>query len=285
MKKCIILILALLLISACTDIYDDDILPDETLASTEIPIWGSLPYLEVPFVSDEAFEILRHTYDQVDFFGEFSLGDPELYDFYRERFYQFLTNEIYDLDIIDIDMDNFEQNTFYFFDITGSGSPNLAIGEFMRGTIIEYIKETDSFYDLGGFHLSFGKISGTGRSMQRHLSGWRTTLAMYHFDNAVSVSFIYPIVIDNEKGWEDVFVATLLPMQLAQLSDEAARLVLNEAFVCEFGSYYFRVNDEQFDRLTEQFFAAWNLVDELIEDVSFTFEELNKYLTQNRPAS
>ena len=45
-------------------------------------------------------------------------------------------------------------------------------------------------------------------------------------------------------------------------------------YVEEDDSYYFRVNEEEFNQLTEDYFEAERIAEEDIMDVSFSYDEL-----------
>ena len=45
-------------------------------------------------------------------------------------------------------------------------------------------------------------------------------------------------------------------------------------YVEEDDSYYFRVNEEEFNQLTEDYFEAERIAEEGIKDVSFSYDEL-----------
>ena len=285
MKKCIFWVLGLILLSACGRADTVAVFQEEFYFLAQGRHDTAL--LEMSFASDEMFQVLLEAYSDINFFGEFSRGNPERYNFYREQFYHLLTGDIetINMHIADFDMtrEELERSTFYFFDITGNGSPNLAVGCFMRGAVLEYIADTNSFHDHGGFHTSWATIIGTGRKMQRHNSSSRATYTLMRFDNdmnfdTVSVSYIYAIPIKCENiiySFDPVCEACDMCKKAEELDNW-----WQHVYLVAFEDYYFRVTNEQFEKLTADFFAAWDLAYELVKDVRFTFEELLEYLSQ-----
>ena len=112
----------------------------------------SLPYEDMQFADEEVFEIIKNSYDRVNFFGEFKRGNLEVYNYYKEKFYQLLSNkepftyndkahfsypqkertlylnEFRWLNTFDDTVKrDLKVNKYYFFDMDEDGTPELCI--------------------------------------------------------------------------------------------------------------------------------------------------------------
>jgi len=157
-----------------------------------VTYFSDLPLLDMPLVNDEIFQILKSSYDQIEFIGVFERGNTELYDLFLCKFYQLLVNErsfhhrdedFYLNDFyrrfyssLDINSECFtnalEEHIYYFFDVDGDGTPELIMSRGYPATldIFKYIPGTDTiivylFSEGGGVRLN-----GTRSVIQWHVS-------------------------------------------------------------------------------------------------------------------
>lgn len=120
----------------------------------------------VPCVDDETFAIIRDAYAKIDFNGEFETGEPEVYEEYRQKFWELMQGEGMILNretgeecsIFEFLEESFSDDgekyapenheyTYYLYDLNGDGCPELGIreGRFLT-YFLSYDKETDQFY-------------------------------------------------------------------------------------------------------------------------------------------
>ena len=74
-------------------------------------------------------------------------------------------------------------------------------------------------------------------------------------------------------GPETIYIVSV-PKNIDNLSFGIQENKKDAYYVEEDDSYYFRVNEEEFNQLTEDYFEAERIAEEGIKDVSFSYDEL-----------
>ncbi len=135
--------------------------------------------MDMVFAGQEALELVRDIYEEAGFAGTYQVGDPSVYDDYRERYVPVLKGEVkvYDpegeesllMDRYDMDDYRYTANAgFYFFDMDGDGAPELCI-EGNGGTFIcRYDAGTDSYHTWWEHTNSGFTILGTRKITWSH---------------------------------------------------------------------------------------------------------------------
>lgn len=247
---------------------------------------------DIPFVTEETFEIIKAAYDEVDFFGEFEKGDMACYDFYREKFFQLLNNEvtftdreteeeyyIKDYGYIESISDwnliyDANELSYLFFDMNGDGAQELVITnrcDFIY--IFRYDAESDRFYlwyePLGSTWYGLNG-SGKVRWMCLNVPGG---YSFYQLDEqgeeeCQTFFFFYPIS-------ENVSVCmVMLPEYAGKEAIPTAAMRQQGCYARKEGNWYFRVTEEQFDELMEPYLDAEKQSEEKKEEVTYTYTEL-----------
>lgn len=247
---------------------------------------------EIPFVTEETFERIKAAYDEVDFYGEFERGSTECYDFYREKFYQLVKNEVTFTDR-ETDEEYYikdygyierisEWNLIYdanalsylFFDMNGDDAPELVITDqcdFIY--IFQYDAKSDRFY------LWYEPMDSTWYG----LNGSRKVRWMY-----LNVPSGYSFYQLDEQGEEEcrtfLFfnpISENVSICMVLLPEYAGKeVMLTDAmrqqgcYVQTEGNWYFRVTEEQFDELMESYLDAEEQSGKKQEEVTFTYKEL-----------
>jgi len=276
--------------------------------STEMSLYES-----IGFVNEDTFEKIREIYADIDFIGEFSKGNIELYDFYKKKFLRLLDREatffdkntqknyyIDEFGEMNFTVPGIERSTYwgtttgsedtydprnymyYFFDMDGDGTPELVISDESRFLyIIKYDSDSDVF-------ILWHEIFAT----QRSLLGTRK-LSFYSGNSPIDWAFIR---LDEQGGeeysiWfhvsgytdaqmnEDIWVYLV---SLPKFTDESRNVQISDsmkeqAFVfanTRENRLYFRVTEEQWNNLINDFGESRILAEGMIEEVSFTYEEL-----------
>ena len=141
-------------------------------------------------ISDEAYEQLKETYDSVDWYGEFEVGDLGVQELYKEKFKELVNNERsawdpYEQKEVYIEeLLNYTPNKFQFFDVDLNGVPELYICD----TYPDYIFRYDSEHDQ--IILCYGPGVGVG---------WYIGSKKAHWINAGGDAYQ---ILDENGDWE-----------------------------------------------------------------------------------
>lgn len=249
---------------------------------------SDFPHEEMEFVSDEVYEEIKRLYKDIEWQSEFLEGNPDEFDFYKEKFKEFLllernflnseTGEILSLkDFSSIkipdgvsytyDMENYE---YYFFDMDGDGGWELCIPETGFFAIFKYDKYNDciilwkeidsAYFYLGGSQSiiwtdgkenHFRKLDETGEMEYEVGFRWR------NFENGVVYFVGTPRYADENKNIE------------------ATEDMKNQCYYNRWTKvYYFRVTEAQYKELMEEFMKAYEYAKENIGKVTYTYEEM-----------
>ena len=263
---------------------------------------------DIDFVDEETIKIIKNAYSKIDFLGKFEKGDKEVYDFYKRQYLRLLKREVTFFDkqtqneyyINEFNEMNYTNDSpqliyggelssvygphnymYYFFDMDCDGMPELGVTNEERFVyIMKYISESDSFilwYEippswtrlLGSRKLSFG--GGTSPIRYAYCS-----LDQYG-EEEYRVSFYIEGYYNVEKKQDETLYALTLP----EFADKNRNIDLSEnmknhAFVDDIQSdrYYFRVTEDKWNYLTQDFFEVRELAEENIKEVRFSYDEL-----------
>lgn len=239
-------------------------------------------------MDDETFEMLRAAYEEVDFSGEFELGDPELYDEYREKYWRMLQNNgpvmdketgrmmsITDLDS-DFDYNNWKEFYYYFYDVDGDGAPELGIYSFARFIyLFDYDEETDQFrvwFEMGGYYY---RLVGTRKVM---FSNLRTDNEFYLLDENGDFECVTIFNYDFRSGRNDearFLRIVMLPFHADKKVEPTQGMKENGIYVRYRGDWYFRLTDEQKEKFTDVYQAYYDALEsEKDGEVCYKYEEL-----------
>lgn len=128
-------------------------------------VYDSLDELEhdvdLPYVDETVFKIIKAAYAKVDFEGEFDKGNPDTYEEYREIFQRLVCNEVTYLDIqtgeevylkdcalfgyLSATME-MKSSEYIFFDIEGDGSQELCIRHNGRAVFLNMIQKSRKLF-------------------------------------------------------------------------------------------------------------------------------------------
>ena len=251
------------------------------------------PYNDMEYSSDAVFEMLKEIYGEIDFYSEFEKGDIQKYDFYKEKFKQFLDNEFmfYDPDIrnwvyfkdysakdVSADIHDFETNVFYFFDIDSDTAPELCISNNRNFVcVFDYLPDKEEVVLWYSMTNSYYRLNGT-RTVRWDWDGSRNLLVKLdeYGETEMEVDFYWVNDFNRKKNMEEMWYMIGLPLYFVKNEGYMfTDAMMAEAYYDEAVMvYYFRVTEEQFNELTKDYFAAAEQADENIKEVTFTYEEL-----------
>lgn len=257
--------------------------------------WDGDDEWDLPYVDDETFEMLLAAYAEIDFSGEFELGDPELYDEYREKYWQMLqsngpvmdkeTGSMMSLtDFLDgytfYHFDHYDWNEFdyYFYDVDGDGAPELGIYSYANFIyLFDYDEEKDQFhvwYEMEGYYY---RQVGTRKVM------WTTdkNFAFYLLDengDVVCHTFDFYCVRSGRNSTRFLNIV-MMPFY----ADETKKIAVtqgmkeNGIYVRSGRDWYFRLTDEQDEKFADVYHAfneAYKSAGKKDYEVCYHYEEL-----------
>lgn len=248
--------------------------------------------MNLPYVDDDSFAVLKAAYDKVDFQGEFQVGAPEVQDVYKEKFLQLLRNEAPFIDpetgeeiyLQDFDDLGYDPETGYdagayeyqFFDIDGDGTPELGIKGYMYNNGFYYFKYdaaseqfTLRFHMWGLWEMWFG-----GRKIANPWGGGQyVTFTQLGKDLEMECVTDGYIVYYSET---ETLYMIMMPRYAKQENGAAVteEMKSHGVFVRSEDQWYFRVTKEQFHQLTDAYYEAYHRACEEMKEVEYTYGEL-----------
>ena len=241
-----------------------------------------LPFNEMIFAEKSIFENLKEQYNQIEFSGKFEVGDIEKYDFYIEKFYDLLNNnqrffientkeEFLFSEYNLLQSENYDLNNYVyiFFDVDNDKEPELGVLDVGTSIhIFKYILSKDEFILWKDLSPSYYRLNG---SLKVRYNREGTSHVFFSMDENGEMKEIVSFFI--MVGPETIYIVSV-PKNIDNLSFGIQENKKDAYYVEEDDSYYFRVNEEEFNQLTEDYFEAERIAEEGIKDVSFSYDEL-----------
>lgn len=253
--------------------------------------------LGLPYADDETFEMIKTAYEQVDFFGEFELGNQEVYDAYKEKYKGLLENDglVFDPEAgisvpfsqLDYNMEKYglQEFTYYFFDIDGDELPELIVHHIYVYDI--YVLDYDSIKDEFSvwYHRDSPGYSFIGTKKVQWQQGFRKYLTFYLLDEngkEACETFFFREQHIYEQDSEQVCLAVVMLPKYALHKDaekekntELTETMKSQGIYTRLdGKWYFRITDEQYDELAKPYWEAYDMAQEKIKEMTYTYDEL-----------
>lgn len=274
-----------------TEITDEVIIYDIFDHNLPDCMWMHYEDEEVPFVDEETFELIWKAYKEMDYTVECEKGDSEVYEKYKQKFWQLLQNEIpflnsetgeeiYLKDWKYLDgrtkLQSIEQYTYLFFDMNGDNLPELCVD--MKTAVFAYDADADQVTlwtwtrEIGGTRAGyyypdfydeiceFFRFDEKG-NIESEVLFWAEYADLYHYDiNMV----MFPYYADSEKRPE-----VTEKMKQQGIYEESS------------GQWFFRITDEQYEMLAEPFRNLRRMANRRLWESRYTYEGLfGEYMTE-----
>ncbi len=279
-----------------SDIIEDNDMATMSGAGQEYDSFFDFPYDNMSFINDSVYESLKEEYSKINFYSEFNPGDLELYDLYKEKFKQLLDNEKVFIDKMGdryfiselssptyqkvFDDYNSQNLDYYFFDIDEDGSPELTIDNRRATTglyIFKFMPEADEI-------LLWDVIEGTwlflwgSKTICYNHEGIRPMF--YKLDENGETEFIVSLLQREDFNQrisqaEVVYLAAMPKYMDIDKQIEITEEMRNQSYIDKgWEFYYFRVTEEQYYDLTDDYYKAEKLANENINKVSYSYDDL-----------
>lgn len=251
------------------------------------------PYAEMSFADEDVYAFIKSAYASVNWYTEYELGDLTQYDVYKEKYKEFLNNdvpflnpeigkEMYINDFLPIKIYDgktvlYDKNfyDYYYFDMDKDGAPELCISgedfisifkyDISQGTILLWKQIEPSYYSL----------NGSGAIRWENGSG----NVFYNLDEngeeVCSVFFMVRGTYSKEKEQRENVYLVSLPKYTEKLKDEYEENITCQGYYDKGQSvYYFRVTESQYDELTEDYYQAEEIAIQGLKSVTYSYAEL-----------
>jgi len=242
------------------------------------------PYEDMEFVDDEAFAFLKEAYEAIDFYGEFEIGDEELYGDYIKKYKKLVDNEIpFTIDGKEYYLSKYKwlraysdeeydprEFTYYLFDMDGDSTPELCIWN-NATYVFKYDTVSDRIILWSSFESPNESIHGT-KMVSWNWDGMRD--GIYKFDEKGEMIFyVFFLVEATWSNGNDTYML-MVPSYEGEPIEIPWKIKEQAYFSEENSSYHFKVTEEQFDQLTGDYFKACEQSEKNIKRVSYTYDEL-----------
>jgi hypothetical protein len=250
----------------------------------------------IQFVNDELYMLIKAAYCEIDFYGEFNSIRKEDYNHYIHKFKELIDNETTFLCImtgeelhlsefksIRTDPTSFKEFTFYFFDMNGDSTPELCVVDDANCTyIFMYQPEYDRiilWLELGvwWYNIIGQQKIGWNREGINHLfyqlnekGDEKCTVTFFS-----KTYFVHETELGDIYHWGEIFFMVSLPIydddRNYALTDDMKNISYLDSLS---GRYYFRVTEEQYEILTNDYFEAEKMAEKNIDEVRYRYNEL-----------
>lgn len=255
-----------------------------------------LPFEELNFIDEEVYEELKQIYAQIDFKSDFKKGDIDSYDFYIKKYKQLVNNEIMFYDERwdeDYYLDQYGQlknrehsqysldkYTYFFFDIDGDSYPELGVTEYDPVTKMKrfiYVFKYEAIADR--MIMWYSTESTYSWMMGSQRIGWNQYETSYGFiqlntngDIERRIEFVKESFFTNGRL---IYLVTSPWYQEQYNNTFMSETMKSQGYYTKWEEkFYFRVTEEQFEELAQNFIQAEKDAKENIVEVSYTYAEL-----------
>lgn len=236
------------------------------------------PYNNMEYVCNDGYEVLQSAYKDINFFSKFESGNLKEYDFYKEKFGEFIENNDFLIDPVTNEKFDLNKLMFYFFDMDLDGNPELGVSDDANFTYIyKYILDKDETILWYKMDASWFQLNGS-RAVSWNQEGIRHVFynLSENGEEVLRVFFFEREDFNKSINMADTWYMVALPQYMnSELNISISEKMSKQAYFDKGQEiYYFRVTQKQYDELTGDYFKALEVAQEDIKKVSYSYEEL-----------
>lgn len=219
---------------------------------------------DIVCVDSTVYAQLKEIYNEIDWYGEFELGDPNVYELYKKKFKELLDNErpywnpetgneVYVRDLFH----NTEYHSYYFFDFDLDDAPELMLQSPWNSYAFKYDRKQDQVILWKKDFMGYAHIIGS-RKVQWWDSYTGYTILDENLKMECQVGYRADGYRDEETG-EDVWIFRIYlpdyaaPEKQIELTDEMKEQCYYSVYE---NRYFFGVTEEQFEELMGHYLDA-----------------------------
>lgn len=243
--------------------------------------------MDMVFADREAFELIKTSYDELEFAGTFQTGDKSVYDYYREKFALLIEKKVtvYDSEgeksfvNMAYNMEQYKNSNckFYFFDMDGDSIPELCL-EGVGGTFVcKYDAEADHYCTWWEDPVSGYKILGTGK-----IAGDHNGDQEYFFQLDGDGNIVFRVVFEISYRPERKYLISV-PDSIIE-DNQIPESVKKQIFYNEYRMVYcLRVTREQYMELIQGLHEARKLAEKEWVPLSYFLPDCDDYDSNSNP--
>lgn len=243
------------------------------------------------YIDYEAFDYIRKCYNNIDFFSDFNTCDSSVNEYYKKQYLRLLDCEV-KFKVKETDEEYYvnqysEMNcgdeydkkdyVYYYFDADNDSLPELCITDETRFIyIMKYNSDSDEFVLWHEVPTTWIRLLGS-RKLWLYSGTSPIKYAFYQLDQNGDTECTVMFYIEERYKQESNETETVYMLTLPEFSNgregSIPENVKKQSAQKDSHSYY-RVTEEQWNELTENFFEEKEASKEKIIEVRFTYDEL-----------
>lgn len=230
---------------------------------------------DMAYVDEPVFKMLDSIYQELEFYGEFKKGDPEAYDYYKDKYAELLNGEKKCTDQYneEADLDSLKDDSaqLYYFDMDGDNLPELCFLSEENSYIFKYISNIDQYRVWWEDWAASVSISGSGK-IRNVLEG--SFYEFYDFyemkeDGTKEYSLVFGTK-ESEDGVEPLYMVSMPLYNEETRKTKIPHIMEKQSYMsAEEGRYFFRVTKKQYEKLTKEYFETAALCQKECVPLSF----------------
>jgi len=248
---------------------------------------------DLAYVNNETFYIIKDIYDNIDFFGTFQNGDLSVYDYYKKKYTELLSEEkkcintqtgeaFYLSELEEFRYPRYETEfnlknyIYFFFDVDGDNRPELCISDVLRRFtyIFDYVTETDEFILWHELPNGSYQLHGTNKIAYNKL-GFQHGLDLLDANGNIVETVTFFSVYQRKELYMlflPEHVNENMETEIIGLTDE----MKTQGFLLEGYNniFAFKVTKEQYYEITKNYFIAIEEANIILEEIAYTYDEL-----------
>lgn len=230
---------------------------------------------DADYIDNETFDYIKECYDNIDFSSDFKTCDSSVNEQYKKQYLRLLDCDV-KFRVKDTDEEYYinqynEMNcgdeydkkdyVYYYFDADNDSLPELCITDETRFIyIMKYISYSDEFVLWHEVDTTWIRLLGS-RKLWLYSGTSPIKYAFYQLDQNGDTEYTVMFYIEERYKQESNETETVYMLTLPEFSHEDSHC-------------YYRVTEEQWNELTENFFEEKEISKEKIKEVRFTYDEL-----------
>lgn len=240
---------------------------------------------EMYYADEEAYQALKEAYGQVEWKSEFETGDLKIYGAYREKFRELIENEkpFYNkttgewMYLSEYEEKDLTSCGYFFFDMDSDGTPELGITNYEQYSFFKYDEENERFLLWKNEVPDYYQINGSRTiSYEDYMHTDRMNFYFCKLDKngeeVCTVWFKIWLYLDKEiEDLREVYIMTF--PEYADGENEIPENIKKQGYNY-YGTYIFRVTEEQYIELTRRYFESNQIANDNIMNVFYRYEEL-----------
>lgn len=268
---------------------------EEVAEDRKFDNFSSADYKNMACVDEKTYLFIKEAYGKIDWYSDFEKGNEAEYEFYKKKYKELLENKVPLYDPEDNEelllkeylmyRGMLEKYNYYFFDMDCDDAPELCIKDYSLAAIIDYESDEDKFVLWGpyDYECSSGNVLMGSQAIKGNHLGANGIREFFYRLNKEGEIVCYIAFEergewdDNNEDWKNVYMMGLPQYDGSTEITEPEEIKAQGYYFTMEGRYYYRVTEEQFHQLTENFYQSVEEAEERSKAVAYTYEEIMEW--------